>query len=164
MKKRLALSAIPYLLAGLLFAALSFAQNARAGDAPECGRQGKGFMPGMPGAHEAMDMPPPFADLELNEKQQKEIAAVMQTQHKALQAKQKTVHETRQALQALAEADSFDSAKAQTLAEAHGKASAELAFLHAQTQAKIRALLSPEQRQRLAEHEPQTMAPMPPRH
>lgn len=159
MKKSPVLSTIPYLLAGILFAALCFAQSARASDAPDCRGQGKGFIPGMQGAHDAMDMPPPFADLELSEKQQKEIATVMKTQHEALQAKQKIVHDTRQALQALAEADSFDTAKAQTLAEAHGKASAELAFLHAQTQAKIHALLSPEQRQRLAEHEQRMMPP-----
>lgn len=46
---------------------------------------------------------------------------------------------------------SYDPAQAKRLAEAHGRVVAELMLLHAETDFKLRALLTPEQRARLDE-------------
>jgi len=59
------------------------------------------------------------------------------------------VERSRQDLRQLAMADRFDEARARQIADTQAKALANLAVMRAQTMARVREILTPEQRQQL---------------
>jgi Spy/CpxP family protein refolding chaperone len=159
-------AALPYVLAAIVFIALSFTQEAKSMDAQDCAdfqphaMQNGAVPPGMPGEHPHLHMPHSlFSELGLSDAQQKQVAEITQAQHNEVCAKQKAVHESMQALHQLAASEQFDAGKARALADAHGKAIAELAYLHAQTHAKVWVILTPEQRKQLEEKRAQFQHP-----
>lgn len=139
------------LLAGAL--ALPFAAVA---DSMKDGPMGGGRLPmmhgggmppmGMDHMGGSMGMPPYLRHLDLTDSQQDKVFELMHAQAPAMRAKSRAVARTMEDLRLLAAADRFDPGKARTLADAHGRAVADMALMHAETEQKIRALLTPEQR------------------
>lgn len=111
--------------------------------------------PGMMGGHGPAPeaVPAPFSDLSLNDTQGKKIAELMQAQSSAICEKEQLVQETMLALHRLTASNNFDAAKARATAESHGKAIAELSYLHAEIQSKVWTILSKEQRKQLEERQ-----------
>lgn len=152
------LSALPYVIAAVVFVALTLVQQAKAMDDNNCADLPKSRMqhgsplppPGMMGEHPPMGGEhSPFEDIGLSDAQQKKIAELMKSQSGNMCEKEKVVHETMRALHQLSSSEQFDAAKVRSLAEAHGKAVAEAAYLHAENQSKIWALLTHEQRKKM---------------
>jgi Spy/CpxP family protein refolding chaperone len=96
---------------------------------------------------------PMLRGLNLTQDQQDQIFKIRHDQPQAFYDQHKALRAARQSLHELSTADSFDQAKAQQAAQAMGQADAQLALLRAQTQAQIRAVLTPEQRQQLADRQ-----------
>lgn len=106
--------------------------------APPAGEH-RGPPPGMP-------MLPELRGVKLSEAQQDKVFLIMHEQAAAFYEAMKTAQRADADLHALSLAPNFDVVRARALAEAAGKAQAEIAFLHASTTARIFALLTPEQR------------------
>ena len=96
-------------------------------------------MPGMP-------MLPELRGVKLSEAQQDKVFQIMHEQAQAFYEAMKAAQRADTELHSLSLAPNFDAGRAQALAEAVGKAQAEMALLHASTTARIFALLTPEQR------------------
>ncbi|WP_168735139.1 Spy/CpxP family protein refolding chaperone [Pseudothauera rhizosphaerae] len=111
-----------------------------------------GPQPGPEGAFEApFQAPPHFVRLpDLSEAQQDQLFELTHAQAPRLRQLQREISATREALRALAGAETFDAAKARTLADRHGRAVAALQLAHAELEARSRAVLTPEQRRALA--------------
>jgi Spy/CpxP family protein refolding chaperone len=89
--------------------------------------------------------------LDLSQDQKDQVFKIRHDQAQAVYDQRKALHAARQAMRKVARADSFDESKAEQAAQNMGKAQAQLSLLHAQAAAKIRAVLTPEQRQKLAQ-------------
>ena len=89
--------------------------------------------------------------IELNEAQQDKIFELMHRQAPLLRDQAKAARRSEEELHRLASAEPFSAEKSRTLAQTYGKAQAEMALLRAETEAKVRAILSPAQRQQLQE-------------
>ena len=92
-----------------------------------------------------------FRALDLTQDQQDRIFKIRHEQAQAVYDQKKALRAARTALRDVARADAFDEAKARQAADALGQAQAQLALLRTQTQAQIHAVLTPEQRQKLAQ-------------
>lgn len=159
-------SMLPYLLAASVFVALTLIHDAKAFGMFDCDdkpphpamQNGMPVPPGGPaegrsmGGHPRMwEQRAPFANLDLSEAQKKQIKTITEAERTTVCEKHKTLRANMQALHQLAAEDSFDAAQARILADAQGKLLADLAFQRTETQAKIWAILSKEQRQKLEE-------------
>lgn len=111
------------------------------------GHFGGGRMGMMGGDH----LPPFLRGLDLTEVQRDKIFELHHAQQPRERELMKAVRSSRDALHALRSTEGFDARQARQLADSHGKAIAELALLHAETGAKVRALLTPEQRKEMDE-------------
>ncbi|WP_066452568.1 Spy/CpxP family protein refolding chaperone [Castellaniella caeni] len=89
--------------------------------------------------------------LDLTQAQQDQIFKIRHDQEQAVYDQKKAAKEAMRSLRELGQADTFDPAKAKQAADALGQAQGQLALLRAQTQSQIRAVLTPDQRQKLAE-------------
>lgn len=89
--------------------------------------------------------------LDLSQDQQDRIFKIRHDQEQAFYDQKKALRAAHESLRALSQADTFDEAKAKQAADALGQAQSQLALLRAQTGAQIRAVLTPEQRQKLAD-------------
>lgn len=89
--------------------------------------------------------------LDLSQDQKDQIFKIRHNQEQAFYDGKKAVRAARQSLSDIGRADSFDEAKARQAADALGQAQAQMALLRVQTQSQIRAVLTPEQRQKLAD-------------
>ena len=87
--------------------------------------------------------------LNLTEAQRDQVFKIHHEQEPAVHEQMKQVQRSRQDLRQLAMADRFDEARARQIADTQAKALANLAVMRAQTMARIREILTPEQRQRL---------------
>jgi Spy/CpxP family protein refolding chaperone len=94
----------------------------------------------------AMPLPPHLRHLDLTEAQQDKLFALMHAQAPARHEQSRAAAQALQDLHRLVAANRYDPAAARALAEKHGKAVAELALLHAQLDARLRGLLTTEQR------------------
>ena len=94
---------------------------------------------------------PMLRKLKLTQAQQDQIFKIRHDQAQALYDQRKAQKLAAKSLREVTMADTFDQAKAQQAANALGQADSQLALLRAQTQAQIRAVLTPEQRQKLSE-------------
>ncbi len=129
--------------------ALPFASLSHADAGKHCERHS-----GKAGHHASMNqngIPPHFRALNLTQDQQDKIFAIMHEQAPAKYAQRNQQHETHEAIRLLGQADTFDQAKAQQLTDQLGQLEKEKAMNRLQTQAKINALLTPEQRQKARE-------------
>lgn len=87
--------------------------------------------------------------LNLTEAQRDQVFKIHHDQEPAVHEQMKQVQRSREDLRQLAMADRFDEARARQIADTQAKALANLAVMRAQTMARIREILTPEQRQRL---------------
>jgi Spy/CpxP family protein refolding chaperone len=100
-------------------------------------------------------MPPPglpphlLERLQLSDAQQDAVFDLFYSQMPKQRAAAKAVTTAREALRTAAKSDRHDSAATRRLADAYGQAVAEQAALRTELDAKVRALLSVGQRQRL---------------
>jgi Spy/CpxP family protein refolding chaperone len=105
------------------------------------------FPHGMPG----LAPPPMLHGVELTEPQQDKLFELMLAQAPAERARAKEAAKALDELRRLATLDRFDTDRARSLAETHGRALAQLALMRAELDARLRALLTPEQRKQLDE-------------
>lgn len=89
--------------------------------------------------------------LDLTQDQQDQIFKIRHDQEQAVYDQKKAMKTAAGTLRDLSRADSFDADKAKQAADALGQAQGQLALLRAQSMAQIRAVLTPEQRQKLSE-------------
>ncbi|MDE3009850.1 MAG: Spy/CpxP family protein refolding chaperone [Pseudomonadota bacterium] len=155
----------------LAAAAINLSSTAAAHDGPptgECHFRGAGGYGGLPGPegmpehdghgmgwghHMAMlggaPLPPWLHPLHLSEAQQDSVFKLMHEQEPGLREHFKAVHASREALHRSALTAGTDPAQLRTLADASGKADAELAMLMAQTDQQLLQILTPEQKKSL---------------
>lgn len=89
--------------------------------------------------------------LNLSQDQQDQIFKIRHDQDQAVYDQRKAAKAAASTLRELSRADTFDQAQAKQAADALGQAQGQLALLRAQSMAQIRAVLTPEQRQQMAE-------------
>ena len=118
-------------------ASLAQAQPAERPGAQRMSMQGHGHGHGMRGM---------LRQLNLTEAQQDQIFKIRHEQTPAFREQMKKVRAARQDLRKLAAAERFDEAAVRRAADAQAKAMSDLAVLHAQTQNRVRSVLTPEQR------------------
>ena len=99
----------------------------------------------------AMPMPPYLRDIQLTEAQQDKIFALMHAQMPVEREKFKEASKAMDDLRRLTTSDYFSLDKARALADLHAQAMAQILLMHAELDAKVRALLTPEQRKQLDE-------------
>jgi len=87
--------------------------------------------------------------LDLTQAQQDQVFKIFHEQAPAVHEQMSAMRAAHESLVKLAAADSFDAAKAKEAADQEGRAHSQLALLHAQGMAKVRAVLTPEQRAKL---------------
>ncbi len=97
----------------------------------------------------ASSVPPWMHHLRLSDTQQDAVFNIMHDQEPSLRERFKAVRQSREALHQAALTSGTDPARLRTLADAAGKADAELAVLMAQTDQKLLQLLTPEQQKNL---------------
>jgi Spy/CpxP family protein refolding chaperone len=96
-------------------------------------------------------MPPFLRDLKLTEAQQDKLFTLMHEQLPKIREQAKAVLKPVEELRRQASMGQFDADQARTLAEAHGRAVAQMTLIHAELDAKVHELLTPEQRKQLEE-------------
>lgn len=110
--------------------------------------------PACPPPHGAAGMPllpPPLLDrLKLDAAQEDKLFALQHAMAPRQRTAAKAAAAARDALRQLVDSGRYDAAQAKQLAAAQGQAVADLALLQAEADAQLRALLTPEQRARLA--------------
>ena len=147
------LLAISTLAIALPFSALSHAEPDHSGPNKDCGRhddkRGHGFRHG--GNFGESGVPPHLRALNLTQDQQDKIFAITHEQAPIKYTQRKQHRESLEALRALAQADKFDEAKAQQLSDQLGKLEKEKVLSRLKTEAKISAVLTPEQRAKARE-------------
>jgi periplasmic protein CpxP/Spy len=87
--------------------------------------------------------------LGLSEAQQDQVFKIFHESRPAVYEQIKQLRRARQELGKLVTAERFDSARARQLADAQGKAMAELALIRIQTMRRVREVLTPEQREKM---------------
>ncbi len=131
-------------------------------------------MPPMPPSGRFPDLPPPDAPppgfmpplpslrgIKLTEAQEDKLFDLIMAQAPMERAKAKEAFKALDELRRLADGDRFDREKARQLAETHAQAMAQLALMHAELDAKVRALLTPEQRKQADEARARIVACLP---
>lgn len=148
----------PRSLSALALAAAILAAPLAASAAP--GPQADGMRAHQWAGHQGHQMRGHHGDrwlrgLDLSQDQQDQIFKIRHDQEQAVYDQKKALKAAAGTLRDLGRADSFDAAKAKQAADALGQAQGQLALLRAQSMAQIRAVLTPEQRQQLAERHQQ---------
>ena len=113
---------------------------------------GEGLMPwGGPGGRGIgpLELMGPMHRLDLTDAQEDAAFGLMHAQGERMYQLRKKIERTGEALRELGRKEGFDAGKARALADEIGRATADLALLRAELQAKFRALLTPEQRAKL---------------
>lgn len=94
-----------------------------------------------------LDMIPPFMlGLKLTDEQHDKAFALMHEQIPSVREKLKAASKAMEELRRMAGDDHFNADKARTLAETNAQAMAQVILMHAELDAKLRMLLTPEQR------------------
>ena len=84
--------------------------------------------------------------VKLDDAQDDKVFAIVHAQEPQRREQARTLHQSHEALRALALSGQYDEGKAAALAKSAGAAAAALALLEARTEARILAVLTPEQR------------------
>lgn len=122
---------------------------------------GRLTLPPAPGLFGMSAPPLNLQQLDLSEAQQDQVFALGHEQLPRVREQLKIAEKARKALLQLPLSQPFDKAKAQSLAQTQADAMAKVAVLHAELEASIRALLTPDQRQQLDRPEPCPHRPAP---
>ncbi len=120
-------------------AALAVSALAHGGGPDACG--------GMPGE----GMPPHLKGLKLSEAQRDKVFELMHAQVPAMRDKAKSLHRAEEDLRTLVASPDYSEAKARILADVSARAISDMVLVRARTDREIFELLTPEQRQQLAE-------------
>lgn len=135
-------------IAGLLAAPLMALAQAPSGSGHgACAQQG-GMQQG--GMHVGRGMGA-LRGLDLTQEQRDQVFALMHGQMPTQRAKAQELHKAMSELHQLSAAERFDADKARTLSETVGKLQAEKALMRSEMQARMRSVLTPEQRKKLDE-------------
>ena len=102
-----------------------------------------------PGAKHEMRALRWLRQLQLTEAQRDRIFVLFHDQAAATREQMKRVHRAREALRVAALSHGFDRAQARSLADAAGRALADMALMRAETMSQVAALLTSEQREKL---------------
>jgi periplasmic protein CpxP/Spy len=108
-----------------------------------------GHGPGAPGPDMPFDHMARLHGLKLSEAQEDKLFAIMHAQAPQRREHDKAIRKAHEALRDLGRADKFDDAKADAAARDLGQAVAADALQQARTEAQVRAVLTPEQREQL---------------
>ena len=111
--------------------------------------------PGMPGR------PFPLHDVDLSESQQDAVFELVHAQIPAQRTLEKKTAKALDELHRLGAGDRFNAKQARALAETYAQAQAQLTFNQAELDSKLRAVLTPEQRQQLDARRPGPTGPHP---
>jgi Spy/CpxP family protein refolding chaperone len=125
----------------LLASSLALGLGPLAANAQPTGGEGMGHHRG----HSMMGL----RNLNLTEAQRDQVFKIYHEQAPAVHEQMKQVQRSRQDLRQLAMADRFDEGRARQIADTQAKALSALAVMRAQTMARVREILTPDQRQRL---------------
>ena len=98
-----------------------------------------------PAAFGSTPLPPWMHQLQLSESQQDRVFTILHEQEPGLRDRFKAVHHSREALHRASLSPGADAAQLRSLADAAGKADADLAVLMAQTDQQLLLVLTPEQ-------------------
>lgn len=112
-------------------------------DAPHCAHHGM---------HKQHGMPPFFKDLNLTDDQKAQIRTRMQAEKSAMREQWKERHALMQEMHAVSHAESFDSNKADQLANQLASLEKQQILARAQKSHDIFMILTPEQREKMAAH------------
>ena len=133
----------PYLAAVLAASSLALALPAQANPM------------GRHGGHEAHQMGGhgmrALRGLDLTQEQRDQVFKLFHAQAPALRDRMQAARGAQRELRKIARSPSFDAARARELADAAGKAHADVALMRAESMSKVIALLTPEQRAKLEE-------------
>ena len=121
------------------------------------------FPPGMPGNGPLGQpgRPFPLHGVDLTEPQQDAVFDLVHAQLPAQRTLEKKAAKALDELYRLGASDRFNAKQARALAETYAQAQAQLTFNQAELDSKLRALLTPEQRQQLDAHRPTQPGPHP---
>jgi periplasmic protein CpxP/Spy len=143
------LAVLAALAIALPFSAISHAESANK--AKHCQHGGeRGHFQGK-GQHHKMGVPPYLMGLDLTEAQQDKVFAIMHAEAPNRYEGQKQHRKLIEELRSLSQADSFDQAKANQISDQLAKLEKDKALNMATSQAKVFALLTPEQRKKARE-------------
>lgn len=114
---------------------------------------------GMGGPQGEMMMPMHLKGLNLSEAQRDKIFEIMHAQAPAMRDKAKALHQAEADLHSFARSAEYNDAKAATLADTAAKALADMQLSRIRTEHQVYELLTPEQRQQLANWKPRRPGP-----
>ena len=107
---------------------------------------------------EGDQLPPMLRRLDLSDAQRDQIREVMRSQSETMRTRAEAHRKAHDELRQLPMSDDYSEARVQALAAASGKAEAEMAELRARTARQLHQILTPEQRQELAQQSEQRKA------
>lgn len=120
---------------------------------------GRPPLPPAPGKQGVPALPPELQQLDLSEAQQDKIFALGHEQMPLLREQLKVADKAQDALHQLTLVQPFDVAKAQSAAQTQADAMAKVTVMHAEMEASVRSLLTPEQLQQLGHTRPRPPQP-----
>jgi protein CpxP len=131
---------------------LGLAANSNALAASD-GGQGAGHRAGYEhhGWHREGGMSRMFERLDLSQQQREQINQIMEEGKQPRQEKKQALWQNRKALRDQAMADTYDAQRVQELADQQAKLNAELTVMRTETFHRIYSVLTPDQKQKLAE-------------
>ncbi|SMC20611.1 protein refolding chaperone Spy/CpxP family [Andreprevotia lacus DSM 23236] len=98
----------------------------------------------------------PLRELNLTDAQKQQLEQFREAQKPGMEAARKALHDAHDALRTFTDSGNTDQTKLRALADAEGKAVADMAVLHAGFKQKLLSVLTPDQQQKLqqlaAEH------------
>lgn len=97
------------------------------------------------------DMHRAFKHLDLTEAQRDQLFEIRHAQRPAMREKMKELRKTRQTLRELATAETYDAEQVRKAAEQQASVQADLIVMRTEAKQKMMQLLTPEQKQKLAE-------------
>ena len=118
---------------------------------PMEGHGGGPMMPGERGGPGGHGMIPFLHELNLSEAQQDKVFDILHALEPQMRDKAKAVRKARHELHEMSLSDTFDEARARTLADSAARAEADMALLRARSTQQVLAVLTPEQRKQAAE-------------
>lgn len=98
------------------------------------------------GRARSLSGPPPIHGVQFDDAQDDKVFAILHTLEPQRREQQRLLRQSQDGLHALVTSGQYDEAKAALLAKTAGNAMAALALLDARADARIRALMTPEQR------------------
>ncbi len=120
------------------------ASDGGPGNGQRAGYEGRGW-------HRDGGMPRLFERLDLSQQQRDQINQIMDEGKQARQERKKALWENREALRNQAMADTYDAQRVQELADQQAKLDAELTVMRTETFHRVYSVLTPDQKQKLAE-------------